>query len=380
MQQLTSAIVAELLAAHAPPCISLYQPTHRRRPDTAQDPVRFRNLLAEIEKSLRQKYPGRDIAALLTPLRAYERDSRFWDRQLDGLAMFASSGVLRLVQLQRPVPARAIVADNFHLKPLLRILQSADRFRVLCLSRELVALYQGNRDALDPLDLGDVPRSLVDALGEERTEPHLTVSSYGGAGGPGMHHGHGSKKDEDDIDLERYFRVVDRALIKHLGAGPGLPIVLAALPHHQAVFRRVSKLPQLVAAGIDAHPESLDADRLRAAAWKLFEPEYQSRLAATVERYRLARSRGAGPDDIAQLGPAAVQGRVELLLVTEEHHVPGRLDPATGEVTYGAGADPELDDVLDDLAEHVLRKGGQVYVVPAPMTPSETGVAAVFRF
>jgi hypothetical protein len=380
VQQFTNEIITDLLAAHPAPCISLYQPTHRRRPDTAQDPIRFRNLLAEAERSLRQNYPGRDVRALLSPLRAYERDSAFWDNQLDGLALFAAPDSLRIVQLQRPVPARVVVAASFHLKPLLRITQSADRFRVLCLSREHVALHEGNRYVLDPVETGDVPRSLVEALGDERSEPHLTVSSYGGAGGPGMHHGHGSKKDEDDIDLERYFRVLDRALNKHLAGSPALPLILAALPHPQAGLRRISNPPNRGGAGNAPHPDSLDTERLRAAAWRILEPEYQSRLAGVAERYRLAQSRDAGSDDVAQIGPAAVQGRVELLLVAAESHLPGRIDPATGAVTLGADADPELDDVCDDLAERVLATGGAVYVVPAELMPSQTGAAAIFRF
>ena len=36
---------AGLLAPCEPPCLSVYQPTHRSHPANAQDPVRFRNLL-----------------------------------------------------------------------------------------------------------------------------------------------------------------------------------------------------------------------------------------------------------------------------------------------------------------------------------------------
>jgi hypothetical protein len=380
VQQLSNDVIKELLAAHQPPCISLYQPTHRRRPDTAQDPIRFRNLLAEIEKSLRQKYPQREVRPLLSRFRTYERETAFWDRQLDGLAMFASPDSFRLVQLQRPVPEVAVVADSFHLKPLLRIAQSADRYQVLCLSREHVALHEGNRYALDPVELEDVPGSLTEALGDERTEPHLTVSSYGGAGGVGMRHGHGSKADEDDIDLERYFRAVDRALLNQLSAAPGLPLVLAALTHHQPVFRRISRNPNLLDVGIELHPDALDTERLRAEAWKIFEPVYRSRLTAAADRFRLARSRGAGADDLPQVAQAAVQGRIDLLLIDAERHIPGKLDDAAGLAEPGPGADPLLDDVLDDIAERVLAASGTVYVVPPDQMPSDTGVAATFRF
>ena len=62
-----------------------------------------------------------------------------------------------------------------------------------------------------------VPRTISEALGDELTESHLTVASYGGVGGEStpMHHGHGGKKDEGQIDAERFFRAIDRAVLKH---------------------------------------------------------------------------------------------------------------------------------------------------------------------
>lgn len=43
-------------------------------------------------------------------------------------------------------------------------------------------------------------------------------------------------------------------------------------------------------------------------------------------------------------------------------------------------AHPEVDDVLDDLGELVLKKGGQMLVVPAERMPTQTGIAAIYRF
>ena len=50
-----------LIASDARPCISLYQPTHRRHPENQQDPIRFRNLVKEAEASLAR---GQDAAAV----------------------------------------------------------------------------------------------------------------------------------------------------------------------------------------------------------------------------------------------------------------------------------------------------------------------------
>lgn len=39
-----------------------------------------------------------------------------------------------------------------------------------------------------------------------------------------------------------------------------------------------------------------------------------------------------------------------------------------------------MDDVLDDLGELVLKKGGEVIIVPAERMPTSTGAAAIYRF
>lgn len=60
--------------------------------------------------------------------------------------------------------------------------------------------------------------------------------------------------------------------------------------------------------------------------------------------------------------------------------VPGSLDPSSGRISFDQLAHPNVDDLLDDLAELVLKKGGEVVVVPADSMPTQTGAAAIYRF
>ena len=55
-------------------------------------------------------------------------------------------------------------------------------------------------------------------------------------------------------------------------------------------------------------------------------------------------------------------------------------DYAAGRIEPGDLTHPEIDDVLDDLGELVLKKGGQVVIVPAERMPTRTGIAAIYRF
>jgi hypothetical protein len=346
------------------PCLSLYQPTHRSHPDNKQDPIRFRNLVKALEQSLRHAYPDRDAEALLAPFDALAVDERFWNHTFDALAVLGAQGLFRVYRLQRPVGELAVVGDSFHVKALLRILQSADRYQLLGLSRQEVKLYEGNRDVLDEVELDPaVPRTMTDALSAERKEAHVSVWTYHAGAGAGVQYGQGGgKAEEQERDWEKFFRAVDRAILERHSRPSGLPLLLAALPKNHGLFRRLSRTPFLLAEGIDVHPDALSLEALRERAWRVLEPHYLARLAGLVEMFGAARSRELGTDDLEEVAKGAAAGRVATLLIQAERE------------------DPTVDDRLDDIGELAIRNGGQVVIVPGARMPTRTGVAAIYRF
>jgi hypothetical protein len=383
MNTLDKDYAAGLLDKCDPPCLSLYQPTHRHHPDNQQDPIRFQNLLKELEEPQRQQFPKDDIRTLLQPFLALANDRDFWNHTLDGLAVLGARGIFRVYKLQRPVTEFALVADSFHTKPLMRILQSADRYQVLGLNRQEIRLFEGNRDALDEIELArTVPKTITEALGDELTDPHRTVASYGGIGDghSPMHHGHGGKESEVDIDAERFFRAIDRGILEHHSKPTGLTLILAALPQHHHLFHQVSHNPLLIEDSIEVHPDSLTIEELRQRAWQILEPHYLARLAKLVEEFGNAKSKGLGDDVLVQVAKAIVAGRVATLMIEAVRKIPGRIDSATGEIEFGDLSHPEVDDVLDDLGELALKKGGQIVIVPAERMPTDTGIAAIYRY
>jgi len=382
MSPLTGELVAAL-SDQAPPCLSLYQPTHRRHPENRQDPIRFRNLVKAVGASLRERVDDADAQRLLAPLEALAQNADFWNHAQDGLAVFANPERCVVVRLPQTVDEFASVADSFHVKPLRRVLQASDRYQVLAISRDKVRLFEGSRHALDEIELAPaVPRTITEALGDELTEPHMTVASYGGTGASSgaMHHGHGSKSDEVDADTDRFFRAVDRAVTEHHSRPSGVPLLLAALPEHHHRFHATSQNPLLATEAIRINPDALAIDGLRVLAWEAFAPRYAARISAVCERYTQSRASGLGSADLGQVAHAAASGRVACLIIEAERQIPGRLDGTTGEVRFAALDDPHVDDLLDDLGELVARQGGDVLVMPADQMPTTTGLAAIYRY
>src|SRR6185312_7799631 len=303
MGQLTTDVLRGLLGDHEPPCISLYQPTHRANPDNLQDPIRYKNLVRDVERSLREKYRGREVRPLLERFRSLGDDYLFWTHQRDGLAIVASADTFQVFRLQRPVEELVVVADSFHLKPLLRMVQSADRYQVLCLDRHEATLYEGNRAA----------------LGGELTDPQRRIA-YNAE--PAVFHGQGGKKDEVDKDTERFFRVIDREVLDRFSRPYGLPLILVALPEYHAEFRRVTCNPFLEQDGVAKHPGSLQPEQLRAEAWRAVEPKYLARLARLTEDHRTAAARGLAASDLEEVARAAFAGRIGVLLVEADRVIP----------------------------------------------------------
>ena len=371
-----------ILAERQGPFLSLYQPTHRAFPERQQDPIRFRNLVKTLGDSLREKHRDRDIESLLAPFHALAADTEFWNQGMDGLAVLGAADLFRVYRLQRPVAELAIVADSFHVKPLLRVMQSADRYQILGLDRHEASLFEGNRDQVDEIALASaVPRHIDDTV-EIDAERERAIRTHGRVkpDAMGRHGASDVKNDAIDADTEQFFRLVDQTVLEHHSRPTGLPLLLAALPEHHHLFRSISCNPFLVDAGIDANVKSLSTEDLRERAWSLFQPLYLERLARLVEAFGAAQAKQQGSADLSDVARAAVQGRVATLLLQADRQLPGRLDAQSGAISQGELSDPQTDDLLDDLGEAVLRRGGEVVIVPAERMPTTSGLAATYRY
>lgn len=376
--------VIGLLGKCAPPCLSLYQQTHRHHLDNKQDSIRFMNLVKRLEESLLRQFSKEDTQQLITPFLRLAEDRPFWNSALDGLTILRDKEVFWSYKLQRRVPNLAIVADSFHIKPLVRILQSADRYQLLSLSRKDFKLFEGNRDALDRIEPDNrIPQTMTEALGQDLTEPHQTVASYGGIGAEHspMHHGHGGRKSEVDIDTERFFRAVDSGILEHHSQPSRLPLILAALPEHHHMFHKVSNNQFLIEESIAINPDALSSiDELRQHAWRVMERPCLAWLNELSERFENARSTKLGEENETEIAKAVVSGRVDTLLVEADCQMPGRVNELTGEIEFESQMDPQVDDVLDDLATLALKKGGKAVVVASSRMPTDTGIAAIYRY
>jgi hypothetical protein len=369
--------VKELLGTSSGPWVSIYLPTHRHAPGTAQDPIRYRGLVDQARELLAGDVDKR-VAKALTDVLAALDSPEFWNHQLDGLAVFCAPDHQAFYRLPVAVPELVVVGPTPHTKPLVRHVSSNRRYFALVLSAAELALYEGTQSGVDPVDLEGVPTSLAEALGF-RSRGRVDFSDVSKGWRP-VFRAAGAGDEAKKDALEEYFRRVDRALLE-VFADDRAPIVLGGVRYLQDIFRAVSKNPHLIDEGATGSFDQASANEIHAATWPIVQARVKSYEDETIAEYRAAAARGRGSDELETVGHAVAHGRVRTLLLSAKAELWGNVDPDTGEIDTHDQQQGAADvDVHDELGEMTLVRGGEVLVLEPDRMPTKNGCAAIFRY
>ncbi len=382
MDTITTVTMNQLLDADTYPCVSLYLPTHRAGRETAQDPIRLKNLLEEAREALEDggmRPP--DASALLAEAEHLTQLGTYWQYQEEGLAVFVNPSGTRTFRLPISFPELVIVGETFHTKPLWPVVGGNELFYLLALSRNLVRLLWVDRYDVGDVDLpDDVPRSLAEALWFEDPEKQLQHRGSGRAGQGRVvatFHGHGVPEERGEARLEAFLRAVDRG-IGHL-IDPEAPLVLAGVDEITALYRKVSKHHNVVGETIGGNPDIEAPHQLHDSALEVIEP-----LLRRGFEQDSAAFHGGGDlavSDVEEVVRAAHEGRVASLIVAAGRQVWGRVSADTLDVEIHDGPRPGDRDLLDDAAAAAWRTGARIHAVSDPQeVPGPGPLAALLRF
>ncbi|PMB52243.1 hypothetical protein CEN39_10900 [Fischerella thermalis CCMEE 5201] len=389
MQPLSIDEIKTLVENTQSPCVSLYMPTQKAGPETRQNPIRFKNLIREAEERLTEM--GMDDAKaveFLQPAKELDKNE-FWQHQDVGLAIFISPSVFRYYQLPMDFQELVVVSNQFHLKPLLHLVNNDGRFFVLALSQDNVRFFEGTHYNIQEVEVENMPKSLDEALLYDETakEGQRRIgTSRGGTANPfsqpGEFHGQGSPdRDEHQKDILQFFHIIDDALHEKL-RDEKAPLLLAGVEYLFAIYTEANSYKNLLEEGIHANVDIIKPGELHEQAWQIVEPIYTQSYEAIMELYQQIAGEGTGraSSDLKEIIPAAYYQRVDYLLVPVDHQVWGSFDSETMAVDLHSEPQPDDQDMLDFAAIHTLLNGGAVYTVDAGELPDGVPAAAIFRY
>jgi hypothetical protein len=376
MQALTIEGLRSLASAAEAPCVSLYLPTHSG--GTAADRAKLEGLVRRARKLLEKSDKKVAVDALLAPVDPVPDE--IWKQQPGGLAVFLARGFSSYFQLPVATGELLVVSDSFHIRPLLQYLASNQHYFVLLFSPSHVGFLKGSAEGVVPVLLPELPRTLQGALGEEDRERSVNYH-FGARGGKHPIYGGGGKADSSrDEDLARFARAVDGAIWSVL-RDEKAPLLVAASERDAAFFRSVTRYAHVAAAKLKGDLGRATLGEIHAHAWPAAQSIVQEHEGDVLERYDRLLSRARALDDVRAIAKFALQGRVRDLLLDRDRHVWGRLDRQSGDVAlFAERSDERAEDVLDDVAEAVILRGGDVWSLQAARMPTKSPVAATLRW
>lgn len=371
------------------PCVSLYMPMVKAGPEVRQNPIRFKNLIREAEARL-DTMESRHTEAVDFLQPAKELDTaEFWENQDHGLVIFVSPNVFRYYQLPMEFQELVVVSDQFHLKPLLHLVNNDGRFYVLALSQKDVKFFEGTRYSIKEVEVKNMPKSLDEALQYDETAKEgqfRIATSKGGTSNsfsqPGSFHGQGSPdRDEHQKDILQFFHAIDAPLHEKL-RNQKAPLVLAGVEYLHPIYREANTYPHLVEEGITRRPEVFQAEELHEDAWQIVEPMFSQAEKDAMELYQQLAGEGTGKasSDIKEIISAAYYQRVDSLFVPVGRQIWGKFDPENMSVDLHPEPEPDDEDMLDFAAIHTLLNSGTVYTVEPEEVPNGAHAAAIFRY
>ena len=400
-----------LLDAPSGPKVSIYFPTHRSGPETATDHAKLDKALDEAK----EKLAGGDGAMmsrneadkLLEQAWTVVRQDSFWQHQGDGLACFISrtgegKPRTRFVRLDGETPTLTVVAETFHLRPLLLAAARDGAFNVLTITRDRVALFEGNADGLTEISPDGMITGIEDVTWktdyEQQTGFHSDGRSGGivgdgfdaGKGGAGQdgvprYHSFGiSPEDYDDIEFEKFLSRVAKDVEAEL-VNSNAPLVVVADARTVGWYKNQSTYRHLV-GDVQKNPQDFTLDALHEAAWEIVRPHLNKDRDADLERLegRLASGDEPASNELSTLVKAASEGRVDTLFLArhagDEARAWGSYDADIRAIDYSDEAEAGSQDLVNLVAVETMRNGGRVEVLPADKAGELGQAAAILRY
>ena len=388
MKSLTKEQLRELATISGINCVSIYLPTHIRGKEVneGQDTIVLKNHYQKIRSQLEKKGTAEsDANQYLLPIRELMDDASFWRHQDHGLAVFLGEDFFKVIKLPYSVQEFSWLSTSFDLGQLVPLTAQNRSFYILGISLNKVRLLEADEHSVEEIHLPDqIPNGMDDALSYydfEKSLQHHSGASSGGSG-ESIYHGQGGDGDKEDVYIKEYFRRVDEALSKVV-THPDCPVVLAAVTEWHPVFREANASIKIYSQGIAGNPDTTPPTELHSKAKVLLQDYFTKDKQKDTERYRALAGSNQASNNIHEIAPAAIDGRIEAIFIVAGAHRWGVIDRSDNTVEVHEEPSENAHDLVSKSAVETVLHGGHAYLIGKDQLPDsveDADLAAVFRW
>lgn len=374
MDKMTHEDLLRLTSVQDGPCISIYMPALPSKTLQIEYDALVRRAHHLLSHDKREELREELMAHL------YNFNPRdYISSQEKGLALFVNKHWHSYFPVTHDLPSKVVVADSFHLKPLLEDLQKEHVFNILVLTaNECVFLNCDGDKAAEShtffLHQGQHSNSIHWRHQDESEDvqiPHLKSHLRG----RGLQDSQFKKKNS----VKLFLRWIEEKIKKDAGYKT-LPLYVFTSDTLYLAYKEISSHPSPTLSPIDTSKGLPRTEALlHQANAQIQKNSMKQKSVSAAEMAELSNQKKV-VDDILRISKAALSGKIKTLFLRDNIEIWGQLHRKSGQLTkHEKQMDSKDDDILDDIACEVIRHGGEVMVLTTKDMPTGSPVAAIFN-
>ena len=349
--------VQELLQHSGDPCLSIILPTHREGNEKKTDLTQIKKAVEKARRLMVGNYGKTVSGPVLENLEAVMENLDV-DHNQEGLGLFISRSLQRVVRFPFEVELKIIAGDNFEMRDVLFKSGLMVPYYVLVLTEKGARYFEGQLSDLHEIRDKNFPEKHVDDY--EYEKPFHSSSNAGYA------HEKGMEKDKsilEEIRVKNFFHHVDQLLQPYLL--PSTPLVVFGTIEIIGFFKEVSKHKANIRGIVNGSYGIATVAQIGPLAWNQMHSYLVQKHHGYLKEYEESIGQGKGTSGLQSIWHAVREGRGSKLLVEKDYRCPGFAAHDNDALFLHQPQVPHrtLPDVVDDLIEKMIEKNGEVILV-----------------
>lgn len=356
-------------------CISIIVPTHKLSPDRRTDPLQLEKAIQKVKEYLQSKYTGVNINPLIQSIDELYGNIDF-NRNAEGIGLFVSADVKKLVHFFFPVKEKVNIGDAFEVRDWLYQAYYNVPYYVLLLSEKEVKLFNARLNTVTEITDDHFPNKNI---AEYEYNRPTRGSSY--VGHAFVKEFEKDKSVMEEIRFESFFRQADDLLNSYLANE--VPLIVAGDNKNLSYFRKITHHEKHIACYIPGNYLLSTENELGKLTWKAMKLFLDNGKERLISEFTEKIGRGLGMNGIQNIWKAAFEGRGLKLLVEKDFSVTGFIK---NKDQYQLFLHPPkkthhvLPDAVNNVIEMVLEKNGEVVIMENDSLKEFERIALITRY
>lgn len=272
---------------------------------------------------------------------------------------FLSRELQGYMVLDRTLESYSVIGENFHIRPLLEEVFVNPEFILVNISLYDIKVYRGdfqNLEIVQQYEFDQLPKNFSDAS-RVYAPQYLGLLPY-----------------KSILAIKTIAQKV-KEFIQY----QSIPVIVTGLEEMKQIFLRYfHDVPGVISHFQEDFFEKScleilgKARQFRYAVIDFYSAQLKERLKKMMKSRRMI-------SDLSEIIKATYSGKIIHLVIPTEQRIWGKFDPETGEYVVHKKIGKTSVDILNELAEEIIRQGGKIQILGPHFFPQDTKVLGILK-